>query len=89
MRGILYGLGCAVLAAVISAGGVCAQVPEGVVVTGSRAVTAKIGQSNIGATINEVTLAYRISYADLDLSSGNGQAMLERRVREAIAAARK
>jgi len=87
MRRILYGLGTGVLAAMISAGGVYAQAPEGVTVTGSRVVTAKIGQSNIGATINEVTLAYRISYADLDLSSGNGQAMLEKRVREAADAA--
>lgn len=87
MRRILRGLGTGVLAAIITAGGVYAQAPEGVIVTGSRIVTEKIGQSTIGAPINEVSLTYRVSYADLDLSSSDGQTMLEKRVREAANAA--
>lgn len=80
-------LGIGLLAAALTGSGVYAQSPEGVTVTGSRIARETIGSSTIGAPIDEVSLSYRVSYSDLDLTSSGGKATLERRVRAAADAA--
>ena len=67
--------------------GVClsataAQPTEVVTVEAAREVT--VGRSaTTGAPIKEISIAYRVSYADLDLKTKDGAATLENRVREA------
>jgi UrcA family protein len=70
-------------------GGVSAygQDVEGVVVKGSRMVTENIGRSPSGVPISEISLSYKVSYADLDLTSNEGKVALEKRVSDAARAA--
>ena len=89
MKRVITASGIGVLAAVIGATAAYAQAqaPEGVTVTGSRVVTEQVGRSTIGAPINQVTLTYKVSYADLDLKTADGTKKLDERVKAAAAAA--
>jgi len=60
---------------------------EEIVVTGRRIITRTVSRTPVGATLNEMTLSYRISYDDLDLRSSAGRSELERRVNDAALAA--
>jgi len=60
---------------------------EEIVVTGRRIITRTVTRTPVGATLNEMTLSYRIGYGDLDLRSGAGRSELERRVSDAAVAA--
>ncbi|MBM4214361.1 MAG: hypothetical protein FJ179_11700 [Gammaproteobacteria bacterium] len=60
---------------------------EKIVVTGRRIITRTVSRTPVGATLNEMTLSYRISYDDLDLRSGARRSELERRVNDAALAA--
>ena len=64
-----------------------ADAPEGVVVTGSRVITEQVGRSSVGAPINQVSLSYKVSYADLDLKTADGTKKLDERVKTAADAA--
>lgn len=60
---------------------------EEIVVTGRRIITRTVSRTPVGATLNEMTLSYRIRYDDLDLHTGAGRSELERRVGDAALAA--
>jgi UrcA family protein len=82
-RWTLLAAGCAVLSVPAFA-----QLPEEVTVQASRMVTSKIGRNPVsGAPINGLSLSYRVSYADLNLSTADGAAALEKRVAYAADAA--
>lgn len=88
MRAMVTGLIFGVIATTFGGISAYAGPMETVTVTGSRAVTEKdVGRSNIGAPIREVSLSYRVSAADLDLTSSAGKAELEKRVKAAASAA--
>ena len=53
-----------------------------VVVTARREVTTPAGQSYTGTPVQLISIARRVSYADLDLNSASGAAALEKRVGE-------
>jgi len=87
MKTMLVQLGIGLLAAALTGGSVYAQEPEGVTVTGSRVAKETIGSSTIGAPIEQISLSYRVSYSDLDLTTSGGKAELDKRVRVAADAA--
>jgi len=74
-------------AALIGAIAVAQTTPE-VTVQATRAVTTKlVGRTSSGIPIEEVSLSYRVSAADLDLASAAGAQQLEKRVNDAALAA--
>ncbi len=77
-------LGCVALSL---AGGLTAEPADAVVVRGSRVVTETVGRTPAGIPIQEVTLTYKVSYADLDPTTGAGKAQLQDRIREAALSA--
>jgi len=87
MKTMLVQLGIGLLTAALIVGGVYAQEPEGVTVTGSRVAKETIGNSTVGAPIEQISLSYRVSYSDLDLATSGGKAALDKRVRVAADAA--
>ncbi|MDH4312799.1 MAG: UrcA family protein, partial [Gammaproteobacteria bacterium] len=88
MRKILTGLMLGMIATTLGGVSAYAGPMETVTVTGSRAVTEKdVGRSITGVHVREVSLSYRVSAVDLDLTSSAGRAELERRVRAAASAA--
>ena len=80
---VINSLTCAMLAA-----GSCAMVGSMVradsmeVVTVEAARTQKVGQTHFGVPVREITIASRVSYADLDLKTPQGAKELEKRIRE-------
>jgi UrcA family protein len=60
--------------------GVYAQAMEVVTVEAVREIV--VGKSPIGAPIKELTIRSRVSYADLDLTTAEGAATLEKRVKD-------
>ena len=60
--------------------GLFAQAMEVVTVEAVREII--VGKSAIGAPIKELTIRSRVSYADLDLTTADGAATLEKRVRD-------
>lgn len=81
MKTILTGLTAAIVAATIFAASAYAGALETVTVTGSRSVSEKaLTRSPIGAPIKEVSISYKVSAADLDLTTSAGKAELEKRV---------
>ncbi len=75
------------LAATIAGTTVDAQDVEGVTVTGSRIVKERIGRTASGIPVEAISLSYRVSYADLDVSTPAGKAALEKRIHEAATVA--
>jgi UrcA family protein len=63
--------------------GVYAQAMEVVTVEAVREIV--VGKSPIGAPIKELTIRSRVSYADLDLTTAEGAATLEKRVKDTAA----
>jgi UrcA family protein len=68
-------------------GTVTAQTTPEVVVTSSRVVATQTGQMPGGTPIEKVSLSYTVSAKDLDLTSKNGKAELEKRVSDAASKA--
>jgi UrcA family protein len=64
--------------------GAFAQAMEVVTVEAVREIV--VGKTMIGAPIKEYSIRSRVSYADLDLTTADGKAELEKRVKEAAAA---
>jgi UrcA family protein len=64
----------------IVSGSALAQPME--VVTVEAARSTKVGQSQYGVPIREVTIQSRVSYADLDLTSEFGALQLENRIKD-------
>jgi UrcA family protein len=60
-----------------------AQAMEVVMVEAVREII--VGKSAIGAPIKELTIRSRVSYADLDLTTADGAATLEKRVKDTAA----
>ena len=63
--------------------GLFAQAMEVVTVEAVREII--VGKSAIGAPIKELTIRSRVSYADLDLTTAEGAATLEKRVKDTAA----
>ena len=63
--------------------GLFAQAMEVVTVEAVREIV--VGKSPIGAPIKELTIRSRVSYADLDLTTAEGAATLEKRVKDTAA----
>ena len=63
--------------------GLFAQAMEVVTVEAVREIV--VGKSAIGAPIKELTIRSRVSYADLDLTTAEGAATLEKRVKDTAA----
>lgn len=87
MKRFVYGLAVALSAAAICGASAYGQGAEGITVKGSRMVTENIGRSPSGVPIVEISLGYKVSYADLDLRSSDGKAALEKRIGDAARAA--
>jgi UrcA family protein len=87
MRRILTGVAVGLLACTVAGTPARSEQLEGVNVEASRIVKETIGRAANSAPINQVSLSYRVSYADLDLASKGGVATLEKRVDEAAMAA--
>jgi UrcA family protein len=79
---VLLALGGAIVGSAIAA----EELTE-VVVTARREVTVTAGQSYTGTPIEVISLARRVSYADLDISSASGAAELQKRVNDTAQAA--
>ena len=81
---LIDSLTCAMLVA-----GSCAMVGSMVraesmeVVTVEAARTQKVAQTRYGVPVREITIASRVSYADLDLKTQQGAEELGKRIREA------
>lgn len=87
MRRMLLGIAIALSMVPIGATSANAQEIEGVTVTGSRIVKERIGRTPANVPINAISLAYKVSYSDLDLTGSAGKAALEERVSDAALAA--
>lgn len=87
MRRILTGVAVGLLACAVVGTPARSEQLEGVNVEASRIVKETIGQASNSAPINQVSLSYRVSYADLDLASKDGVAAMKGRVEEAAMAA--
>lgn len=70
------------LGAILGSGAFAQQAAE-VTVEASRIVSERVGRSPTGAPISALSLAYTVSYADLDLSTKAGVDTLEDRVSDA------
>jgi UrcA family protein len=71
------------IAVALSSGIAAAQQVQEVTVQASRIIEKPAGRSNSGVPIVDVSLAYGVSYAGLDLASHRGVMELERRVNSA------
>jgi len=87
MRRILFGVAAGLFVCAAIASGARAQQIEGVDVQASRIVQEKVGTAMNLAPIYSISLSYRVSYSDLDLSTKAGAAALEKRVQTAGSAA--
>jgi UrcA family protein len=87
MKKTLLGFAIALSMVAIGATSAKAQEVEGVTVTGSRIVKERVGRTPASVPINAISLAYKVSYSDLDLTSSAGKAALEKRVSDAALAA--
>ncbi len=87
MKRFLCGFALALAAVTIGGASAYGQEVEGVIVTGSRMVKENIGRSPSGVPISEISLSYKVSYADLDLGSTEGKVALEKRINDAARAA--
>jgi UrcA family protein len=82
-RAVINSLTCTILVA-----GSCAMVGGMVgaepleVVTVEAARTQKVAQTHFGVPVREITIASRVSYAELDLATPQGAKDLEKRIRE-------
>ena len=75
------------LGAVFAVGAFAAEELTEVVVTAGREVKTPAGQSYIGTPLEIISIARRVSYADLDLRSASGAAELQKRVNDTAQAA--
>jgi UrcA family protein len=87
MRKILFGVAAGFFACAAIASGARAEQIEGVDVAASRIVKEQVGTAMNLAPIYSISLSYRVSYSDLDLSTKAGAAALEKRVQAAAATA--
>jgi len=71
------------IAIALATGAVVAQELEAVTVRASRVEQERVGMTSSGVPIYEVSVSYRVSYADLDLKTVAGSAQLEERVEQA------
>ncbi len=84
MSRVVIRVAAGLLAAVGLGGFAVAQQIQEVTVQASRVVEQKqVGQTPSGIPIIDMSLAYGVSYADLDLVSHDGVVKLERRVNDA------
>jgi UrcA family protein len=83
MKNTLLGLAAGLLTTLSLSGIAVAQNIEEVTVKASRITTEKVGQSNYGVPIVEISLSYHVSHKDLDLGTSAGAAMFEARVTKA------
>jgi UrcA family protein len=58
-----------------------AQAPEEITVTAPRAIQNTVGRGPTGISIQEISLSYQLSYADLDLTKTAGVSELDRRIK--------
>ncbi|HXW09360.1 MAG TPA: UrcA family protein [Steroidobacteraceae bacterium] len=70
----------AAAACTLAGAGAYGQAMEVVTVEAVREII--VGKSPIGAPIKELSIRSRVSYADLDLTTADGAAALEKRVKE-------
>jgi UrcA family protein len=70
----------AAAACTLAGAGAYGQAMEVVTVEAVREII--VGKSPIGAPIKELSIRSRVSYSDLDLTTGDGAAALERRVKD-------
>jgi UrcA family protein len=70
----------AAAACTLAGAGAYGQAMEVVTVEAVREIV--VGKSPIGAPIKELSIRSRVSYADLDLTTAEGAAALEKRVRD-------
>jgi UrcA family protein len=70
----------AAAAGTLAGAGAYGQAMEVVTVEAVREII--VGKSPIGAPIKELSIRSRVSYADLDLTTADGTAALEKRVKE-------
>jgi UrcA family protein len=70
----------AAAACTLAGAGAYGQAMEVVTVEAVREII--VGKSPIGAPIKELSIRSRVSYADLDLTTADGTAALEKRVKE-------
>lgn len=87
MRRFLCGLAMALSLVTLGGASAYGQDVEGVIVKGSRMVTEDVGRSRSVVPISEISLSYKVTYADLDLGSNEGKVALEKRVSDAALAA--
>ena len=87
MRRILIAVACGLATGTLVCAGALAQQLEGVDVEASRIVKERLGTSSVNAPIEAISLNYRVSYSDLDLSTHDGAVALKDRVNEAAKAA--
>ncbi len=87
MGRILFGVAAGLVACSVAMAPARSEQLEGVNVEASRIVKETVGRAPNLAPINEISLTYRVSYADLDLATKEGATSLEKRVRDAAAAA--
>jgi UrcA family protein len=87
MRRILLGVAVGLLACTVAGTPARSETLEGVNVEASRIVKETIGRAPSSAPINQISLSYRVTYADLDLATKDGAKALEKRVQEAAMAA--
>lgn len=77
----------ALLGALVASTGVYAQQVESVMVEASRISAATVDFSPSGIPVKAISLTYKVKVSDLDLTSPEGPAALEKRVRAAALAA--
>jgi UrcA family protein len=87
MGRILYGVAAGLVACTVVMAPARSEQLEGVNVEASRVVKETVGRAPNLAPINEISLTYRVSYADLDLATKEGASALDKRIHEAAAAA--
>jgi UrcA family protein len=83
MAKVVTGVAVGLFAAALASGVVAAQQPEEVSVQASRILAKQAGRDPVGIPIINVSLAYGVSYAGLDLVSSAGVVELEKRVNDA------
>ena len=83
MNKILLGIGIGIATSISLASLSVADELQEIVVTGSAMAVKPIGKTASGVPIVEMSIAYGVSYAGLDLASASGSAELEKRVNDA------